>query len=756
MEPFTVGRFDRGMTDDYIDGHPSAARKVHNLRITKQKKLKQRPGIAIFNSSAPQIPAGNQQIDSAYYFDSTLFVKSGTKLYYLQDGDTAWSTLGGPSSHDAFPDSELGAKCSWSEWKGHLFITPGPSSTKKGGCNTQKVYRNSSNVWTLRQAGLPSANDNPWGGAIYAPPSTTVGGPNYSYIWYVVFYITYTAKVNGQDVTFKFYGGDPLILQEQANSTTPDFTSLGGLAFTNGSTQNYDTANMQAAVFRTEADDVVPYFVKYVNLSTTISDTGKADEDLGEPMYAGAQDGNFNDPFPASYFTRVLDNSTWCFGCIDTASGALHATRVLQGKPGIIEGLPSGNYVDVEGGTVGTAFGLAGKNPMAFLRDKCFRIEGRFDALGGGGLRAVKVSNVYGAVSQDVLETGNGIFFPSEKGWCYTDGFTAKLVSEHLIATYKALLNKSKMTGAYDSKNDACVFGVESTLGSGSGYNNYGFVLDVAQMAEVGTGVFLTMDAQSAWQPTAMCYDSANDRVIVGDKRGYVFKLDETVYYDVNVNTGVAYASWYRDSIIYDYISTTWSFGSSLVSKWMGRFHVVAKNISGALSLDLFQWKDDKTTALQLKVVRERKATSTGLFKIFRWAKKGALWSIYSALQIKKGYVVIARSDDYALATLNGTTNQATLASGSWPNDGSVDLRGHYLHVASDAYATAYQITAQSGATVTVTDSGNTFPTASGVKWEVRGYPKEEPFELHSIGAEPESLASNPTAFEDGGEGGNA
>src|SRR5690606_33186908 len=115
-----VTDFRLGITDDYVDGPANAAERLDNLLLNENGKPYQRPGFDAYNDDAPQIPPGNQRIDSLYYFDSTLFVKSGTKLYYIEDDDTSWTTLSTLASKDAFIDSEVSAGASWSEWKGHL------------------------------------------------------------------------------------------------------------------------------------------------------------------------------------------------------------------------------------------------------------------------------------------------------------------------------------------------------------------------------------------------------------------------------------------------------------------------------------------------------------------------------------------------------------------------------------------------------------------------------------------------------------
>jgi len=833
MPTLDIETFHKGITDKYLNGDPSAARKMDNLLIDENGKLIQRPGINIYNSSAPQIPAGNQRIDSLYYFDTTLFAKSGTKLYFLKDGDVAWSTLAGPA-YDAFADSEVGAKATWSEWRGHLFITPGPTTNIKTGCRTVKVYRNTSGNWALLQAGLPKAYKIETATA----PSDVDGTPQT--IWYSLFVHGYYAQIKGIDTFFVDYSA-PTVFASTAGHA---FNLAIGykLNLANALNQNYPTTNVRVLTYRTLDNGIEAYVDDISALDTAVTCDTALDRNvseskptvavsaqnftaagtltvstvdalnfffvgrevqvegpsgtryyaiavnyssglvtfsltrggaaatgvayslvsnslrviLGETLYPGATDGIYNDPIPSCNFSAIIDNYGWYAGCQDTSSsGGMRSNRILQSKPGSVSAAPVGNFVDVPGDHI-TAFSSVGSHPVAFTRNGTFRIEGRYDVFGNGIVRAIQISDSEGSVSQDVIKTSDGIYFGSENGWCWTNGFDVTNLSKvHLKTTYSNLSTKTRMSGCYDTKNGLAYFGVESTaLVSGiTGKNNSAFVLNVKR-TELPSGVFTTMSAGANLQPNSLHYDSANARVLIGDQRGYVFKLDDSLTTDPVVNTATAWSTWTKTAIVWDYITSAFAFGSTRVAKWMSDITAIAKNLTGNVSIDMWSYKDDRTTGVQIKAVRERSITS-GLHKIFRRFPKGNLSCLYAQLQLKKGFVVIARSNDYALATLSGAANTALLASGTWPNDGSDSLVGHHLYPAiAGAYVTGWEIITHSGDTLTVADTGNTFPTASGNAWVVKGYPKNESLELHSLGIDHSLLGEGYPERSD--QGGNA
>jgi len=837
-----VSDFVLGITDNYLDGDPRAAKKLNNLVINENNKLVQHPGLTIYNSSAPQLPPGNQSVDSLYYFDSTLFAKSGARLYLIKDGDSSWTTLAGPTGNDAFADSELGAKCSWSESRGHLFITPGPSTNKKGGCRTVKVYRNAANTWYLVQAGLPRYKDATGGVSV----ESDVIGTNVVYFRYLVmsmFTRTYVAKINGVDTTFRDFG-QPVVFADRDNVTTgTNIDYAGSESYVNKTNENFDTTGLRLDTFRTKADGTefyiavsqrqatgphpsdstlgtiqakcsvqssasaasglhtmhvadiaffyvgqkvtlddgdssavtryvrtVSYTTNVVGLSATLGGAASNDSayttaqssyitfDYSADSPSGYAEGNYNDPTPPCYFSSIVDGYGWYAAPIDTSltnrDAAHRATRVLQSKPTDPDGCPSGNYVDLAVDVL-TAMGYFGQHPIACSRNKTYRIEGRLDAFGGGGLRGVLVSETEGAVCQEMIPTPFGLLFQSETGWCVTDGFqVTNLSKNHLRTTYSALSNKSKGSACFDALNQRAYFGTESAAltPAVSGKNNSAFVLDLKRSKGGENGVFTTISADDNFQPAALHYDSKNNRIIVGDSRGYVFKFDASKTTFPTVNTAVAYSTWGVSAIVWEWITCAFSFGSSRISKWMSEIWLVCKNLTGNLSIDFTSYKDDRTTGVRMKAARDRSITS-GLHKIKRGFPKGNLSCVYAQLQIKKGFVVIARSDDYDQAAFNNAGNTALIASGVWPSDGTDAMVGHYLFPEiAGAYDTGWVISAHSGDTLTVSDPSNNLPTATS-NWVIKGYPKAEGVEIHSLGIEHQVLGEGYP--ERSGQGGN-
>jgi hypothetical protein len=508
--------------------------------------------------------------------------------------------------------------------------------------------------------------------------------------------------------------------------------TMGNYSYTNSSIENYPTSTMKMCVFRTKANGTVPYYVMEEDMSVDITDT-LYDSQLGAEGYQGLVEGNWNDPPPLAYFHTSVKASAWYFGGVDPDSESLYPNRVWKGKPNKFDGVPSGNFVDLEG-DVGTAIDHAGAYPVAFFRNKCFRLEGDFDASGGGAVRAVVISNTEGAVSQDTCRTTNGIYFMSANGFCFTDGYKVYNLSEHFKYRFSLLQDMEEASIAYDAINNRVFFGVQDLDLSDVDGNNTAYVMD-ERFSSQEAGSFTTMGADDDFQPTAMHYDAKNRRMIFGDAQGFLFILDEDNTYDYQVDGSLFTTVTTTKAIVYDYISTAFSFGDEIATKWVTELYGIFKNLTGKLSIDAWSHNDDKSTSAPFGPIRERKTFGSGMHRIMRMFPKGHIACTYKQVQIKKGLVNLFRSDDYEVANVSvvGFTGTATLGQ-DWPDgdDGS-NLVGYSIYFDTDDYDVGYIILAKSGHNITLDNDGATLAPDASAKWIIRGYPKDETIEMHSL-----------------------
>lgn len=149
--PLEISDFSKGVTDNYIEGGPSEAQTVDNLLVQKNSKLKSRPGRTFYISAAQaQITAGNSRVSALikHVVNRQILAQSAAYLNYNSSG--TWTSLLGPvSSNTPLGSTTTSNFASWSDYKGHTFITTDAFP------DVVKVYRDQNAAYQVRTAGLP-------------------------------------------------------------------------------------------------------------------------------------------------------------------------------------------------------------------------------------------------------------------------------------------------------------------------------------------------------------------------------------------------------------------------------------------------------------------------------------------------------------------------------------------------------------------------------------------------------------------------
>lgn len=766
MPLYRIDDFTGGQTDKYLDGNPNAGQKVENLVLDEHGELVQRPGIGKFDVVDLQILPGNQRIDGVWYYDETVFVKSAHKLYYWDTSDgsqTDWTELSGPSN-DAFEDNNIAGDMSVSEWQGHLFFAGSPNTTSNDFTPMVKVFRNSSGTWTLLGVGMPTMSTSAHASSIitggtggYTPGADYTG----LYRWYWTYGYEYTAKVNGDNVTFFDESNAVEIHRDEAfpisSSATYDFSGGTVSVPSNGSTFNYPTSDILVYQYRTTINGFVPKLEGTIEpgVDTQIADDDIEDTELGRDLYIGDLRNPVldNDRPPRVFYSEIIDGRLVCAGCEDVASGEFYGDRVMESKPNNPNAFPSGNYVDV--GEEIRGLGHVGPYPIVFSESKCWRIEGHFDLYGRGYMRARLISETEGCVShKGIVRHKNWLMFPSLNGFCWTDGFEVINVTDpHLRSSYQSLNTKVNIAGTLDRANRRVIWAARDTDSSPVHMNNVCYVLDLRYpINKESGGVFTTWRSDNEnMQFNCLHYaDESEDvtQVLIGDSRGWLLTLKDDQKYDLTIGTSGSVDDFASQPIIPDFISSAVQGSAKKLTLWMTKVFCIFKNLTGDLSLTCGGYDDDTGTSYALLPVRQRNVT--GIHKFKRWWNRSYLRGIYKQFWVKKGDINIAWSDQHDTASTSGTT--VTIDSGSWPTYDGMDLTGYYIYF--DGSSTGYRITAQSGSGLTVASSAG---TQSNVSWEIKGAPKTEGFHLKSIAMEFEVLGESYGGYaRDTDVGGNS
>lgn len=876
QQPLEVSDFSGGITDDYIDCKPNQYQKADNYLITSNKKLLSRDGCAIYDSSNSQIPAGNQRIGALINHPSgQLFVQSMRNLYYISGG--SFQTLLGPTSNPAFGANTTANFISQAVWRNHVYMTSDSFA------DPIKVYKDSSDSYRVRNAGLPSVDlegaldlavnirskyiehiadttehtasadttniitsaaptdlptlivfieefitdytaheldsgqssgwsyhagqrtathalastaapttlaecltflddmkskfnahdsDGSAHGAdtqhqvsVTRAPSITSGAASATFLYGFFYKYTYTVG----DITFETNG--PVTLVQTATNLNSGTKTISNLpAISNGGTRNYDTTTITLEIYRSIDGGTTLYKVaSLVNGATSYSDT-TSDASLVNNELIYTTGGVLDDDTPpsAKYISIVNDHA--CYAHIRDGN-TIYPTRFGLSRPGSPDAYLSSSEDDVEESITGV--NNIGIYHILFSKNRVYRLEGFFDELGRGGVEKREISREHGTISnRSIVKIPQGLVFAAKDGFYFTDGYSVNQISGHLNEPYSNLVStetqQARIYGRYDSKDNLVKWFMSSL--STSTDNDIAWVLDLnfsnLTNPEGDGGVFTTYSNRDSWLASAV--EFVDDTWIIGDARGYIFKLDPSALDDLKVDTSVAVSSWNRSAIIWDHKSFCTTFGTSTLYKFTPTITFQAKNL-GNVTVQIKSNEEDSNNYAGLKEIRIRDGLTWGESGI-EWGESDHLWnvaklvramrrfpmshmrSIYKQVQVTNSKTNIYNSDTYGTGNTSGAANTLSGISGVFP----ADVVGYLLTTAQDSYVKEYTITTRNSDTsITVSDPDGDFPTATGTAWLIKGYRKREKLNILSYSFNYAIVAQNQPVYR-GDTGANA
>jgi hypothetical protein len=717
-----ISDFSGGITDNYVGGNPKKAELLDNLLITEDNKLLTRPGSELFCSALARLPTANR-IGLAHNFlnDTAVLVQSAADLWALTA--TTQTQIQGPSAAAPLIGGNVSYQASMTEWRKHVLLTDSNFAP------VTKVYRDSSNVYQARTAGLPELASSP------TATSGTVGTTN---TWLYAFHYAYEYTVG--DETFVDFGPTTQITA-QGNQTdvgaAADAFTITGIPAIAAATQNYDTANIKVRIYRTENAGTTYYYVGEITNGTTSYTDTTPDATIAsnETLYTtgGVLD---NDPPPPAKYLHAVDDVVLYGYCKDT-DGTVKSRRIRQSVQGDGDSCPATFFVDLDDDVTGIS--SINQVPIAFTKNATYRIDGLFDEIGRGGMTRKRISDTLGCINHNgIVQIEDGLVFPAEGGFCYTDGYRVITINEDWIDRYKAWTEtasqRSRIVGSYDRKNRLVFWTIQSEDGTDC---DTLVVLDLKK--GIGpTASFTTQSGEESFAPSAICF--FENELIRADSRGYIFRHSGDVSTDPLVDTNVTPTSWSRQTIIWRYKGPAFDFGDGLNRHWVPRITVHAMNRSN-VSIQINSTNDNSRTEKALEPIRFRGNFEWGDPDFswgdatFRWSYDGLIVSMrhfparglrcsYKQIEITNAHAIITNSDTVGIASVNPGALQAVLNSGSaayWPTH-SV---GYTIAFEGDDYTEEFEITARTDDTLTFA-SGASLPTAGNQKWIIRGKPKGE------------------------------
>lgn len=749
--PFEVNDFSGGITDDVFFQDPTRAKEIDNLLIKSDKTLDDRPGSVIDDIDEPQIPAGVQRIGALIKYGSEkLFVQSARKLYYRDP--SAYATLQGPTGNDVFSVGTTTNAISVARWNGHLYLASDAFA------RPMKIFRDSAGDYQVRTAGLP----------VLSAPTVTPGAGANTYIYSFHYEYTYTVD----DRTFQDFGAVTQVTVENSDDpgTTPNSISAIPV-LSNGASDNWETSVIRIFIYRTLAGGQDSYKIGQVTNGTTTFNDNFADTAIEDNERLYLDDGTLDfDPVPLSKYVHVVNNTGYAAHV--KVGAEIFKNIVRQSVPADPDSYPEGFEIEVEDEITGMS--SARSVPIILCKKKIYRIEDAFDQFGRGAANPVSISDAAGCVSNnsvvqvDIGSGSGGIFWFGNDGVYFSDGYQVLKVSDGNNERYKALLasivDTKRIQGRFDEKERRVYWTVQKN--SGSLENDCLLVLELRK--GISPDMPFTTWSGASLRPTDI--EFFDGQMYRADSRGFVFKHDAQYSTDPKVDTTENVEDWYRETIIWNYESINYNFGSTHLRKFVPKVLLTASNKNNT-SIQMVATNDDGRLVRPLKMIRWRRNFVWG-DEDFVWGSPDCVWNAigiieqwrrfpanglrlsYLSLQITNAKSLIIGSDSIGTSTFDNVAKTVVLNNAptqSWPTE-SVD---YVIKTEVDNYQTEFVVTARTADTLTVLDSSNVLPLGS-YKWELWGYKKGEPLNLLSYNIHWLSQSQTQMTFEAGQDGGNA
>jgi hypothetical protein len=578
--------------------------------------------------------------------------------------------------------------------------------------------------------------------ATYSPYPVVGSDPSNSNYLYA-FHYEYTYTVG----TTTYLDRGPLLVKAAASCPNPEeyaitISSISALA--NGGADNYDTANLKIRVARTINNGQDFYYVGELTNGTTtfVDDVSDTELQTKEPIYTAGGVVE-NDPPPPSKYIHVVDGFGYYGNILDTDGSAL-PNRVRQSVGSDIDSVPGDFFVDFDEEVAG--LNSVRERPLVFCTDSLYRLEGAFDERGQGAIQKIRISETQGCIShRSIVQTDYGVFFASNKGFCWTDGYQVQQITDW-ETTYGLLtrtaLQRSNLQGCYNKYENRIWWTAQQTTGSTEADKAY--ILHLNQLPfSVSNSMPFTSASGASFFPTSLCV--FNKELLRGDRNGYTFRHSSVYANDKKTDTALNPSLWGKETILWNYTGCGNDFGTSN-RKWVSRISLRAKN-SAYVSAQINANNDDGTQLNALMPVKFRGATIwgdpnviwgdpnlfwnyAGMVEDERHFPAGSLRAVYKQIQIRNAFVPIENSDTKGLATVDATTNTATLVN-ALTMDWDLDCVDYFIAFEDDGYVENFLITTRnSNDVITFADPLNHVTVTGNKKWVVRGFPKNERLHL--------------------------
>lgn len=550
--------------------------------------------------------------------------------------------------------------------------------------------------------------------------------------------------------------------------TTQYGTVITGIpAVANTSKTNYELSKIEVQIYRTINTGTTFYLLATLPNGTTtytdvtndtLSNAGEKPLNTRETLYTTGGVVGF-DPPPRARFIHILQN-TAIYGAIYDGE-EYFPNRLLQSIPGTPAATNLTFYDDLEEAVTGLA--SSGGNFIAFSLTKTYRLAGGYNELGQGNLSHERISDNVGCISESsIVQTDTGVFYAGNDGFYFTDGYSVKKISAQIDKTYQKYTQtqnqRDRIQGTYDRQFRRVYWTMQANpTGADCGQL---FVLHTGYSNESSNGVFTSWNNGVNFMPSSVTY--FKNQLVRGDYRGVVYyhssysKTDPAIPEDLTVEA----TAWNTVHLPYKYKSPALDFNTTFKGQWATRLHVAGRNVGNAAIQVSTVREIDNEAARDFSPIFYKQNIIWGDANV-TWGDPDVIWeydktldewrrfptkslrSQFRQVEIKPGYVVTNKYDDYPDQSFASTISQAAFVASvailtpagftsiTWP----LNIVGQTIAFDIDDYTTEYTITAitNSNTRLTLADPTNglaSLPTS--MKWQISGYLKEQRFQLSS------------------------
>ncbi|MFN3453439.1 MAG: hypothetical protein ACK41T_00665 [Pseudobdellovibrio sp.] len=724
--PLEINDFSGGMTDNPIGASINKFFLADNFYLSKvgnKAKLLTRPAAKVFTNERI---VTNSKINSIFDIEEKLFQISDRRIF--QSSPTNFDEILGVGGNVPFNLGNADSRYSHSTWQKHTIITNDYFS------NVCKLFKDNSN-WTVHNLGLPKITGN----VTLTPVSS---GSTYIYNYAYHYFYEYV----NQGVTFAEQG--PIHFQKVTTNAVIDGTNTvthtppPAWTLSNGSTHNYDLANLKIKIYRTTSNGTTYYYNATTNHNFTTYVDNIQDVDISKAgsnvLYTnGADDIPQHSPPPPAKYSHVV-NDILCLGYVEE-NGQRIPNKARFSNRYSLWSCPEEFYEEFDEEIVGIS--SVNIYPIYLCKNKIYRVEGYYLPDGSGAISRKLISSTAGCMShKSIVQTDEGIFWCGNDGFYFTDGYNVTRISDDLSTTYLKYINTSekreRIVGSYFPKLKLVKW-VMRELDSRVD-NDKVFCLHL--QAGISTNMPFTTwsggNDRENFLPTYLHHVAGV--MYFSDNRGYFMFFDEKSLSDHRIDIDTPINNWINKTIIYDYISPSFDFGSDSIKKWITKFFLSAENTS-SLSLQAYSNNDNSGSYKMLKEIATKGNISYGQFDIvfgdptvkFNYfpiinVKRGfplnGLRCFYKQIRLTNAFTEIASSVNVGVGTFNSTLKTITVSgSVNFP----LDCLDYYVLSSFDNYNNMYRILTESPTTLTLEDALNTLPNGN-YEWIIKGYRRNE------------------------------